>query len=234
MLIRPFFQPSPLPPVEEQKKAGAYSKHTPLKGSKASKKGEDKTSQKKLFEEDTSLLKSVTSGDLAALNSGGSDYQSCASFSGTLDAMELTCLPPTTPDNQAGAVGDKKKSWADLDEEDTFLLGPDLNSIAEEKTLEEEETIEEEVTMSFIFPPGLASSLFWPIHSLSGNNFPYLPDNFPDKCPLPLSSSIPPFIYFRQYNTPQFSASVSNLVIFLVPAIFQQISQSATINLTQV
>ena len=110
--------------------------------------------------------------------------------------MELTCLPPATPDNQAGAVGDEKKNWADLDEEDTFLWSQGLNSIAEEKTLEEEETIEEDVTMSFISPPGLASSLFWLIRSLSGNNFPYFPDNFPDKCPLPLSSSmynIPPF-----------------------------------------
>ena len=64
--------------------------------------------------------------------------------------MELTCLPPTTPDNQGGAVGDEKKSWAQLDEEDSFVMNPELDSIAEEKTLEEEETIEEDVTMSFI------------------------------------------------------------------------------------
>ena len=203
------FQPAPLPPVEEQKKAGAYSKHTPLKGSKASKKGEEKTSQKKLFEEDTSPPHNVTSSDLVALNSGGAGHQSCASFSGTLDTMELTCLSPATSDHQAGAVGDKKKSWADLDEEDifnqdTFLIGQDPNTIAEERTLEEEQIIEEDVTMSFPFPSGLASSLFWPFRSLSGNNFPYFPNSFPDKSPLLLSGGmydIPPFfIYFRQFG----------------------------------
>ena len=112
--------------------------------------------------------------------------------------MELTCLPPATLDHQAGAVGDEKKSWADLDEEDTFLMGQDLDSIAEERTLEEEQIIEEDVTMSFPSPSGLASSLFWPIRSLSGNNFPYFPNNFPDKSPLPLSSGmydIPPFLF---------------------------------------
>ena len=106
--------------------------------------------------------------------------------------MELTCLPPATPDNQAGTVDDEKKDWVQLDEEDRFMMSPELDSIAEEKTLEEEETIEEDVTMSFISPPGLASSLFWPIRSLSGNNFPSFPDNFP----LLLSNSIysiPPF-----------------------------------------
>ena len=155
-----------------------------------SKKGEEKTSQKKLFEEDTSPPHNVTSSDLVALNSGGAGHQSCVSFSGTLDAMELTCLSPATSDNQAGAVGDEKKSWADLDEEDTFLMGPDLDSIAEERTLEEEQIIEEDVTMSFPSPAGLASPLFWPIRSLSGNNFPYFPDNFLVNFPLPLSSSI--------------------------------------------
>ena len=163
-----------------------------------SKKGEEKTSQKKLFEEDTSPPHNVTSSDLVALNSGGAGHQSCVSFSGTLDAMELTCLSPATSDNQAGAVGDEKKSWADLDEEDTFLMGPDLDSIAEERTLEEEQIIEEDVTMSFPSPAGLASPLFWPIRSLSGNNFPYFPNNFPDKSPLPLSSGmydIPPFLF---------------------------------------
>ena len=71
--------------------------------------------------------------------------------------MELTCLPPATPDNQAGAVGDEKKSWAELDEEDTFLFGQDLNSIAEERTLEEEQIIEEDVTTSFPSPAGSVS-----------------------------------------------------------------------------
>ena len=163
-----------------------------------SKKGEEKTSQKKLFEEDTSPPHNVTSSDLVALNSGGTGHQSCASFSGTLDAMELTCLSPATSDNQAGAVGDEKKSWADLDEEDTFLMGPDLDSIAEERTLEEEQIVEEDVTMSFPFPSGLASPLSWPFRSLSGNNFPYFPNSFPDNSPLPLSSGmydIPPFLF---------------------------------------
>ena len=212
----PFFQPAPLPPVEEQKKAGAYSKHTPLKGSKASKKGEEKTSQKKLFEEDTALLDSVTSSDLAALNSGGSDYQSSASFSGTLDAMELTCLPP-----------DEKKSWAQLDEEDSFVMNPELDSIAEEKTLEEEETIEEDMTMSFISPPGLASSLFWPFRSLSGNNFPYFMIIFRIifRCPYQaVCTTFPLLIYFRQYNTPQFSASISNLKYFFPQLFFSRLA----------
>ena len=200
-----------------------------------SKKGEEKTSQKKLFEEDTSPPHNVTSSDLVALNSGGTGHQSCASFSGTLDAMELTCLSPATSDNQAGAVGDEKKSWAQLDEEDSFVMNPELDSIAEEKTLEEEETIEEDVAMSFISPPGLASSLFWPFQSLFGNNFPYFMIIFriTFRCPYQtVCTTSPLLIYFWQYNTPQFSASVSNLIIFLVPAIFQQISQSATINLT--
>ena len=140
--------------------------------------------------------------------------------------MELTCLSPATSDNQAGAVGDEKKSWADLDEEDTFLMGPDLDSIAEERTLEEEQIIEEDVTVSFPFPSGLASSLFWPSHTLSGNNFPYFPDNFS----LPLSSSmynIPPFYLFsaiRQYNTPQFSASISNLKYFCPQLFFSRLA----------
>ena len=213
-----FFQPAPLLSVEEQKKGGAYSKHTPLQGSKAIKKDEEKTSQKKLFEssqpdgkEDSSLLSRVTSSDVAALNSGDPSHQSL-SFSGTLDIMELTCLPPATPDDQAGAVGDEKKDWAQLVEEDTFAMNPGLDSIAEEKTLEEEEIIEEDaiseeeekiieedVTTSFVSPSGLASSLFWPIRSLSGNNFPYFPDNFLDNFPLPLSSNlyiIPPVYLF--------------------------------------
>ena len=190
-----FFQPAPLPPVEEQKKAGAYSKTTPLKGSKASTKKEDKTSQKKLFDplqpdgkEDDSLLNSVTSSDIAALNSGGSDYN----FSGTLDGMELTCLPPATPDDPAGAVGGERKDWNKMNEEDGFVSSPELASITEEETLEEQRTIEEDETMSFVTPSGLASSLFRPIRSLSGNNFPSFPDNFP----LLLSNSIysiPPF-----------------------------------------
>ncbi len=100
--------------------------------------------------------------------------------------MELTCLPPASLDNQAGAVGDEEKTWAQLDEEDT--LG--LERIAEEKTLEEEEIIEEDETKSCFPSFGLASYLFRPLRSLSGNNFPYFPDNFLVNFPLPLSSSI--------------------------------------------
>ena len=121
--------------------------------------------------------------------------------------MELTCLPPTTPDNQTGTVGDKKKDWVQMDEEDRLVMrqmNQELDSIAEEKTLEDEETIEEDVTKSFISPPGLASSLFWPIRSLSGNNFPSFTDNFP----LLLSNSIysiPPFLFnFGNITLPNF------------------------------
>ena len=110
--------------------------------------------------------------------------------------MELTCLPPTTPDNQTGTVGDKKKDWVQLDEEDRLVMSQmnqELDSIAEEKTLEDEETIEEDVTKSFISPPGLASSLFWPIRSLSGNNFPSFPDIF--RCSYQTVYTVfPPFI----------------------------------------
>ena len=109
--------------------------------------------------------------------------------------MELTCLPPVTLDNQPDAAGDEKKTWAQLDEEDTwqeepFVMNPELESITEEKTLEEEDIIEEDETKSCFPPFGLASYLFRPIRSLSGNNFPYFPDNFLVNFPLPLSSSI--------------------------------------------
>ena len=142
--------------------------------------------------------------------------------------MELTCLPPATLDHQAGAVGDEKKTWAQLDEEDTFVMNPGLESIVEERTLEGEEIIEEDETKSLIPPSGLASSLFWPFRSLSGNNFPYFPDNFLDTFPLPLSSSI--FI-FGNITLPHFQ------LLFLIrnissPTNFQQISQSAILNLT--
>ncbi len=104
--------------------------------------------------------------------------------------MELTCLPPVTLDAQPDAAGDEKKTWAQLDEEDTFVMIPALESITEEKTLEEEDNIEEDETKSYFPSFGLASYLFRPILSLSGNNFPYFPDNFLVNFPLPLSSSI--------------------------------------------
>ena len=109
--------------------------------------------------------------------------------------MELTCLPPVTLDNQPDAAGDEKKTWAQLDEEDTwkdetFVMTPALESTTEEKTLEEEDNIEEDETKSCFPSFGLASYLFRPILSLSGNNFPYFPDNFLVNFPLPLSSSI--------------------------------------------
>ena len=106
--------------------------------------------------------------------------------------MELTCLPPATPDDPAGAVGGERKDWNKMNEEDGFVTNPALDSITEEDTLEEQETFEEDETIPFVSSPGLASSLFRPIRSLSGNNFPFFPDNFP----LLLSNStynIPPF-----------------------------------------
>ena len=79
--------------------------------------------------------------------------------------MELTCLPPTTPDNQTGTVGDKKKDWVQMDEEDRLVMrqmNQELDSIAEEKTLEDEETIEEDVTKSFISLPDWLVLYFGP------------------------------------------------------------------------
>ena len=109
--------------------------------------------------------------------------------------MELTCLPPVTLDAQPDAAGDEKKTWAQLDEEDTWkdeplVMTPVLESITEEKTLEEEDNIEEDEIKSCFPSFGLASYFFRPILSLSGNNFPYFPDNFLVNFPLPLSSSI--------------------------------------------
>ena len=79
--------------------------------------------------------------------------------------MELTCLPPTTPDNQPDTVGDKKKDWVQMDEEDRLVMrqmNQELDSIAEEKTLEDEETIEEDVTKSFISLPDWLVLYFGP------------------------------------------------------------------------
>ena len=69
--------------------------------------------------------------------------------------MELTPLVPATPE--------EKKDWNQLDEEDTFVRSPVLDSIAEE-----EKTVEEDATTSFVTPFGLANvfSYFGPFKFL--------------------------------------------------------------------
>ena len=165
--------------MEEQKKAGAFRKSTPLN----SKRKKDKMSHKKLFEtlppngqEGVSLLDSVNRSDITEFHHGSPDHQGSASFPDTLDEMELTPLMPVTPE--------EKKDWNQLYEEDTLARSPVLDSIAEE-----EKTVEEDVTTSFVTPFGLANvfSYFGPFKFLVPKTISII---FPGYFLLPLPNSI--------------------------------------------